>query len=102
MVKKILPCITSVLMAGAMCAQTVPVTAVKTLGNEHQQASVLDPVLAQRGVAMPAPARAGSDTPDDYVTTQPEGVLKTYVRSGKNLISSLNGIVEDSQNDQTM
>lgn len=102
MVKKILLCITSVLMAGAMCAQTVPVTAVKTLGNEHQQASVLDPVLAQRGVAMPAPARAGSDTPDDYVTTQPEGVLKTYVRSGKNLISSLNGIVEDSQNDQTM
>ncbi|MDD7066503.1 MAG: hypothetical protein SOU49_12590 [Sodaliphilus pleomorphus] len=49
MMKKILFCITGVLMAGAMCAQTVPVTAVKNFEAQHQQASVLDPVLAQRG-----------------------------------------------------
>lgn len=102
MVKKFLLFMMGVVMAGAVWAQTVPVTAVKTLGDAPRQASLLDPVLAQRGVAMPAPERAGSNTPDDYVTTQPEGVLKTYVRSGRNLISSLNGIVEDSQNDQAM
>lgn len=56
MMKKILFCITGVLMAGAMCAQTVPVTAVKNFEAQHQQASVLDPVLAQKGVTMPAPA----------------------------------------------
>lgn len=101
MMKKILFCITGVLMAGAMCAQTVPVTAVKNFEAQHQQASVLDPVLAQRGVTMPAPARAGSDA-SDYVTTQPEGVLKTYSRAGEKLTSVMGGIVNGTQNDQSM
>lgn len=55
----------------------------------------------QRQGAVSNTLRQASST-SDYVTEQPEGELKTYVRTGDNLVSVMGGVVDDTQNGQTM
>lgn len=85
---------TSVVMGQNIKLSTTPnLNSVK----QHQLVNI-DPVQAQRGIAMP---KAEGETPE-YVTTQPEGELKTYVRSGQNMTSVMGGIVDGQQDGMAM
>ena len=64
----------------------------------RQSVNFIDPIAAQRGMVMP---KADGPT-QEYITTQPEGELKTYVRSGEYVSSVMGGLVEGSQNGKTM
>lgn len=59
-----------------------------------------DYALQKQGFVRNMAGAASSKS--DYVTEQPEGELRTYVRTGDNLISIFGGIVDDTQNGQTM
>lgn len=61
---------------------------------------LFDYALQKQGAARNTVRQASSTS--DYVTEQPEGELRTYVRTGDNLISILGGIVDGTQNGQTM
>lgn len=61
---------------------------------------LFDYALQKHGAARNTVRQASSTS--DYVTEQPEGELRTYVRTGDNLISILGGIVDGTQNGQTM
>lgn len=65
---------------------------------QQRQMSNIDPIQAKRGIAMP---KAEGET-QEYVTTQPEGELKTYVRSGDNMTAVMGGIVDGQQDGRAM
>ncbi len=61
---------------------------------------LFDYALQKQGVVCNTLRQASSTS--DYVTEQPEGELRTYVRTGDNMVSVLGGIIDGTQNGQTM
>lgn len=80
--------------------QNLKLSASQNLNTVKQQRQMvnIDPIQAQRGIAMP---KDGTETPE-YVTTQPEGELKTYVRSGQNMTAVMGGVVDGTQDGRAM
>ena len=86
--------------ASVAMGQNARMSVTPNMGAQLQQRLVsnIDPIQAQRGIAMPKAEGATQD----YVTEQPEGELKTYVRSGENMTAVMGGIVDGSQAGRAM
>lgn len=99
--KKTLFLLTAVMVSLVMTAQEK--IRLATFGEDNRledRQELFDYALQKQGAARNTVRQASSTS--DYVTEQPEGELRTYVRTGDNLISILGGIVDDTQNGQTM
>ena len=90
----------AIMASSVVMGQGVKLSASQDLNAMHQQRQMIniDPIQAQRGIAMP---KAEGET-QEYVTTQPEGELKTYVRSGDNMTAVMGGIVDGQQDGRAM
>lgn len=90
----------AIMASSVVMGQGVKLSASQDLNAMHQQRQMIniDPIQAQRGIAMPKAEGATQD----YITEQPEGELKTYVRSGENMTAVMGGIVDGSQAGRTM
>lgn len=98
MKKTILLSLTLMLAATAM-GQSMKMRVDQSLNARPKALTTLDPVMAQRGVNAPVIASEGNA---EYVTTQPEGELRTYVRSGENVTAVMGGVVDGMQDGMTM
>lgn len=90
----------AIMASSVVMGQGVKLSASQDLNTMHQQRQMIniDPIQAQRGIAMPKAEGATQD----YITEQPEGELKTYVRSGENMTAVMGGIVDGSQDGRAM
>lgn len=98
--KKTLLLSLAIMATSVAMGQSVKLSIAQDLNTIKQQRHMvnIDPIQAHRGIAMPKDA---TETPE-YVTTQPEGELKSYVRSGQNMTSVMGGIVDGSQDGRAM
>ncbi len=98
--KKAILLLMAIMASSVVMGQGVKLSASQDLNAMHQQRQMIniDPIQAQRGIAMP---KAEGET-QEYVTTQPEGELKTYVRSGDNMTAVMGGIVDGQQDGRAM
>lgn len=99
--KKTLFLLTAVMVSLVMTAQEK--IRLAPFGEDNRledRQELFDYALQKHGAARNTVRQASSTS--DYVTEQPEGELRTYVRTGDNLISILGGIVDGTQNGQTM
>ena len=90
----------AVMAATVAMGQNARMSVTPNMGAQLQQRLVsnIDPIQAKRGIAMPKAEGATQD----YITEQPEGELKTYVRSGENMTAVMGGIVDGSQAGRAM
>ena len=99
--KKTLFLLTAVMVSLVMTAQEK--IRLAPFGEDNRledRQELFDYALQKHGAARNTVRQASSTS--DYVTEQPEGELRTYVRTGDNLISIVGGSVDGTQNGQTL
>ena len=89
--KKTILLLFATLMASVAMGQSVKLSTGQDFKARTKALVNIDPILAQRGMNAPVIANEGNV---EYVTTQPEGELRTYVRSGQNVKAVLGGVVD--------
>lgn len=97
--KKTILLLFATLMASVAMGQSVKLSAGQDFKARTKALATIDPIMAQRGMNTPVIADEGNV---EYVTTQPEGELKTYVRSGQNVKAVMGGVVDGTQDGMTM
>ena len=89
----------SLMLAATAMGQNMKMRVGQDLNARPKALTTLDPVMAQRGMNAPVIASEGNA---EYVTTQPEGELRTYVRGGQNVSAVMGGVVDGTQDGMSM
>lgn len=97
--KKTILLLFATLMASVAMGQSVKLSTGQDFKARTKALVNIDPILAQRGMNAPVIANEGNV---EYVTPQPEGELRTYVRSGQNVKAVMGGVVDGTQDGMTM